>query len=146
MAVRRAHHGNLDALIAQSRDTSGPFAFDRGPPFELEAELAKEINRRREVIDDDSHIVHPFKRHVCNLQGGIYSDNGPWNHLRRFSSRSVSISADSAAVSGAIPRLRPWVPRCASSTPVNGHQSPLRGRGSRGSGPTATRSAVSPPS
>jgi len=30
--VRRAHHGNLDALIAQSSDTSGPFSFDRGPP------------------------------------------------------------------------------------------------------------------
>src|SRR5262249_39843303 len=36
VAVRRAHHGNLDMLIAQSGDTSGPFSFDRGPPFELE--------------------------------------------------------------------------------------------------------------
>jgi hypothetical protein len=54
VAVRRAHHGNLDALIAQSSDTSGPFSFDRGPPFELKAELAKEINRPSEVIDDDS--------------------------------------------------------------------------------------------
>src|SRR5579872_828295 len=62
-AVRRAHHGNLDALIAQSSDTSGPFSFDRGPPLELEAELAKEINRPSEVIDDDSYVVHPFERH-----------------------------------------------------------------------------------
>lgn len=38
VAVRRAHHRNLDMLIAQSSDTSGPFSFDRGPPFELEAE------------------------------------------------------------------------------------------------------------
>ena len=67
MAVGRAHHGNLDALIAQSSDTSGPFSFDRGPPFELETELPKEINRRREVIHDDSDVVHPFKRHVSNL-------------------------------------------------------------------------------
>src|SRR5215210_3504498 len=51
VAVRRAHHRNLDALIAQSSDTSSPFSFDRGPPFELEAELAKEINRPFEVID-----------------------------------------------------------------------------------------------
>jgi hypothetical protein len=57
VAVRRAHHGNLDALIAQSSDTSGPFSFDRGPPFELEAELAKEINRPSEVIDDDFNVV-----------------------------------------------------------------------------------------
>jgi len=52
VAVRRAHHGNLDPLIAQSSDTSGPFSFDRGPPFELEAELAKEVNCRCEVIDE----------------------------------------------------------------------------------------------
>jgi hypothetical protein len=56
VAVRRAHHGNLDVLITQSSDTSGPFSFDRRPPFELEAELAKEINRRFEVIDDDSKL------------------------------------------------------------------------------------------
>src|SRR5712664_4451694 len=68
VAVRRAHHGNLDALIAQSSDTSCPFSFDRGPPFELEAELAKEINRPSEVIDDDSYVVHSFERHVSNLQ------------------------------------------------------------------------------
>src|SRR5262245_66250047 len=67
MVVRRAHHGNLDALIAQPSDTSGPLSFDRGPPFELETELAKEINRRCEVIDDDSDVVHPFKRHVSTL-------------------------------------------------------------------------------
>ncbi len=71
MAVRCAHHGNVDALIAQSSDTSGPFSFDRGPPFELEAELAKEINRPSEVIDDASYVVHSVERHVSNLQGGV---------------------------------------------------------------------------
>src|SRR5690606_18173064 len=49
VAVRRAHHGNLDALIAQSSDTPGPFSFDHGPPFDLETELVKEVNRRFEV-------------------------------------------------------------------------------------------------
>jgi hypothetical protein len=43
VAVRRAHHGDLDALIAQSGDTSGPFSFDHAAAFELKAELAKEI-------------------------------------------------------------------------------------------------------
>ncbi|ADV13191.1 hypothetical protein Mesci_4078 [Mesorhizobium ciceri biovar biserrulae WSM1271] len=71
VAVRRPHHGNLDALIAQSSDTSGPFSFDRGPPFELKAELAKETNRLFEVIDDDSYVVHPFERHVFSLQGVV---------------------------------------------------------------------------
>jgi hypothetical protein len=64
VTVGGAHHGNLDALIAQSGDPSGPFSFDRSPPFELEADLAKEINRRCEVFDDDSYVVHPFKPHV----------------------------------------------------------------------------------
>jgi hypothetical protein len=63
VAVRRAHHGNLDMLIAQSSDTSGPFSFDRRPPFELEAEFAKEIDRPFEVLDDDSYVVHPFESH-----------------------------------------------------------------------------------
>src|SRR5436305_11006580 len=77
VAVRCAHHGNLDALISQPSDTSGPFSFDRGPPFELEAELAKEIDRPSEVIDDDSYVVHPFERHVSNLQVVVESNNGP---------------------------------------------------------------------
>ena len=47
-----------------SGDTPGPFAFDRGLSFELEAELGEEIDRRAEVIDDDPDIVHPFERHV----------------------------------------------------------------------------------
>src|SRR3954470_505362 len=82
VAVRCAHHGHLDVLIAQSSDTSGPFSFDRGPPFELKAEFAKEVNRPSEVIDDDSYVVHPFKRHVSNLQGAVWSNNGSF--LRQF--------------------------------------------------------------
>src|SRR5262249_42912926 len=76
VAVGRAHHGNLDALIAQSSDTSGPFSFDRGPPFKLKATVAKKINRRRKVIDDDTYVVHRLERHVSNLQTVVSSDNG----------------------------------------------------------------------
>jgi hypothetical protein len=64
VAVRRPHHGNLDMLIAEAGDTPGPFPFDRGAPFELKAELAKEINRRIEVFNDDSDVVHPFESHL----------------------------------------------------------------------------------
>ena len=56
VVVWRAHHGNLDALIAQPSGPSCPFCFDRGPLFELEAEFAKELDRRFEVIDDDSTL------------------------------------------------------------------------------------------
>ena len=64
VTVRCAHHGNLDTLIFQSSDTSGPFSLDRCPPFEFEAELAKELNRTSKVFDHDSNIVHPLERHV----------------------------------------------------------------------------------
>src|SRR5215471_19010358 len=82
VAVRRAHHGNLNALIAQPSNTSGPFSFDRGPPFEIEAELAKEFDRGCEVIDDDSYVVHSFKRHISSLKGGVYSDNEPCGYTQ----------------------------------------------------------------
>jgi hypothetical protein len=71
VAVRRAHHRNLDALIAQSSDTPGPLSFDRGPPFEFEAELTKEINGRFEIIDDDAYVVHPFKCHAAQSKGDV---------------------------------------------------------------------------
>src|SRR5690606_27813153 len=32
VAVRRAHHGDLYMLVAQTGDTSGPLAFDFAPP------------------------------------------------------------------------------------------------------------------
>jgi hypothetical protein len=67
VAVRCAHHGNLDTLIGQSSDTSDPFSFDRSPPFEFKVEFAKEINRPFEIIDGDSHVVHPLESHVSNL-------------------------------------------------------------------------------
>src|SRR4051812_32649447 len=86
VAVRRSHHGNLDALTGQSRDTPGPFSFDHGLPFEFEAEFAKEINRPSEVIDDDPYVVHPFERHVSNLQGVVWSNNGPVLQRRSTSS------------------------------------------------------------
>ena len=77
MAVRRAHHGDLDALVAQSSDAPCPLSFHHGSPFELEAELAKELDRRVEVLDDDADVVHPFECHVPNLQRVVNPANGP---------------------------------------------------------------------
>ena len=51
----------------EPRLNAGPFSLDRGPPLKLQAKLSKEINCHFEVIDDDSHVVHPFERHVSNL-------------------------------------------------------------------------------
>ena len=41
VAVRHAHHGDLDALAAQSGDAPCPVSFDRGSPLEFEAQLDK---------------------------------------------------------------------------------------------------------
>ena len=75
VAVRRPHHGNLDALVAQSGDTSRPFSFDGVPALEFEAEFAKEINRRCEVVDDDADVVHSLNGHAPTLQSRVRSDN-----------------------------------------------------------------------
>ena len=64
VAVRCAHHRDLDALVAKSGDATCPLSFDRGSPFEFEAELAEELDRRCEVLDDDADVVHPLNRHV----------------------------------------------------------------------------------
>ena len=63
VAVRCAHHRDLDALVTQSGDPSGPRSLDRAAPFELETELLEELDRRRQVVDDDADVVHPLHRH-----------------------------------------------------------------------------------
>jgi hypothetical protein len=56
--------------VGRFSDTSGPFSFDRDPPFELKAGLAKEINRRRKVIDDDSYARSAA---ACSQSPSIWS-------------------------------------------------------------------------
>ena len=48
MTVRRAHHGNLDAHVAQSSDAIRPFPFYRGAAFELQSVL-DQVNRDLEI-------------------------------------------------------------------------------------------------
>jgi hypothetical protein len=57
VAVRGAHHGDLDALVAQAGDAPCPLALDEALPLELEAEFAEELDRRGEVFDDDADVV-----------------------------------------------------------------------------------------
>ena len=59
-------------LVAKASDAARPFAFDRGAPIELEPEFQKEIHRRVEVLNDNSHIVHPLDCHdVCLLGAAL---------------------------------------------------------------------------
>jgi hypothetical protein len=64
MSVRGDQHGDLDALVPQTGDASGPFAFDHGSPLELQAELGEERDGGVEGFHDDAYVVHPLESHV----------------------------------------------------------------------------------
>jgi hypothetical protein len=66
VAVRRAHHGDLDAHGVQPGDALCPVSFDRGSPFELEAELGKKRDSGIEGFHYDADVVHPLKRHAAH--------------------------------------------------------------------------------
>src|SRR5437762_5534712 len=78
VAVWRAHHGDLNALVAQSRDAPCPHAFYHGSPFELEAELSEKRDSGIEGFHHDADVVHSFQRHVSIL----YYVVRPVNELR----------------------------------------------------------------
>src|SRR4051812_45297877 len=63
-AVRCTHHRDLDTLLTKSGDTARPLALRHRLTFELQPERAKELNRRREVLDDYPDVVHPLNRHA----------------------------------------------------------------------------------
>jgi hypothetical protein len=66
VAIRCAHHSNLDALIGKSGDASCPFSFDRGPPFELETELSKKIYCPRSWFFNAFKLNNPMtRRGIC---------------------------------------------------------------------------------
>jgi hypothetical protein len=67
VTVRRTHHGNLDAHIAQSSDAVCPGSFDWGAPLEFEAKFREEFNGGIDVFDHDADVVHPLDRHQALL-------------------------------------------------------------------------------
>jgi hypothetical protein len=58
MSIGGDHHGYLDALVAQSGDAPGPFSFDRGSPFELQAKLGEKRDGLIDGFNHDADIVH----------------------------------------------------------------------------------------
>lgn len=76
VAVGRDHHGDLDALVAQAGDATGPFAFDRGSPFERQAEFGEEGDGVVEGFHHDADVVHA-------QQLASSHDSGPVGRGRR---------------------------------------------------------------
>src|SRR5213596_2314333 len=67
VALRRTHHGELDALVEQSSDAPCPVSFDHGSPFEFEAELGEKRDSGIKRFDHDADVVHPLKRQAAIL-------------------------------------------------------------------------------
>src|SRR5438876_3058051 len=72
VTVRRTHHGNLDAHVAQSSDAICPVSFDWGAPLELEAEFGEELNGGVDVFYHDADVVHTLDRHDVSLASRQY--------------------------------------------------------------------------
>src|SRR5437879_2448671 len=67
VTVRRTHHGNLDAHVAQSSDAICPISFDWGAPLELETKFGEELNGGVDVFYHDADVVHTLDRHDVSL-------------------------------------------------------------------------------
>src|SRR5262249_11623980 len=67
VTVRRTHHGNLDAHIAQSSDAICPVSFNWGAPLELKAQFGEERNGGIDVFHHYADIVHTLDRHEVSL-------------------------------------------------------------------------------
>ena len=67
MTIRRTHHGDLDAHVAQPGDAIGPIPFDWGAPLEFEAKFGEELDGGINVFDHDADVVHPLDCHQASL-------------------------------------------------------------------------------
>src|SRR5207245_8299465 len=63
VTVRRAHHGNLDAHVAQSGDAICPVSFNWGTPLEIETKFGEELNGGNDVFHNDADVVHTLNCH-----------------------------------------------------------------------------------
>lgn len=145
VAIRCAHHGNLDMLIAEASDTSGPFSFDQGPPFEFEAELTKEINRTPEVLDDDPYVVHPLERHVSHLQGNPERQRRLKGLSPGSNEKPASLSGERTSSDPDISQIPPSGPRCQQENDIcivivlDGHECAMPRQRPNSAGATALR-------
>ena len=58
VAAGSDHHSDLDALITESGDASGPLCFDNGSPLKRQAKLGEKRDDIIEGLHHDANIVH----------------------------------------------------------------------------------------
>src|SRR5204862_5021560 len=71
VTVRRAHHGNFDAHVAQSSDAICPVSFDWSAPLELKAEFGKKLDGGIDVFNHDADVIHTLHRHDVSLAPSV---------------------------------------------------------------------------
>src|SRR5581483_11328362 len=67
VTIRRTHHGNLAAHVAQPGDAVCPLALDRSAALEHEAKFGEEPDGGIDVFDHDADVVHTLDRHAVSL-------------------------------------------------------------------------------
>src|SRR6184192_2659530 len=71
VTIRRTHHGNFYAHVAQSSDAICPVSFDWGATLELEAKFGEELNGGVDVFYHDADVVHTLDRHDVSLASNV---------------------------------------------------------------------------
>src|SRR5207237_4216116 len=74
VTVRRTHHGNLYAHVAQSSDAICPVSFDWGAPLELEAKFGEELNGGVDVFFQAADVYHMLVRTSVSFAGYLQTE------------------------------------------------------------------------
>jgi len=86
MAVRRPHHGDIDSDTVEPDDPVRPRSLDGCLAFQLQTEIDEERDSSREVVDNDTDVVHPLDRHVLNRRdpaGSMVGDSSAGSSIER---------------------------------------------------------------
>ena len=86
MAVRRPHHGDIDSDTGEPDDPVRPRSLDGCLAFQLQTEIDEERDSSREVVDNDTDVVHPLDRHVLNRRdpaGSMVGDSSAGSSIER---------------------------------------------------------------
>src|SRR3954451_10872788 len=68
VAVRALHHRRVVLDPLEPDDAVHLRAADREPALHLEPELGEELDRAREIVDDDADVIHPLKGHALDAR------------------------------------------------------------------------------
>jgi hypothetical protein len=77
VAVRRTHHGNLDAHVMQPGDAICPASFNWGTSLESETKFCEEFNGGINVFDHDADVIHTRNCHDISVKSNVMASGWP---------------------------------------------------------------------